>query len=252
MKLSSKNYPYLLFFFLFSSCGLYRQNVVNTPLFESKNDLQIGGHLSTNGYDAQASYSLTNKIGILLNYTNLGVKRKEYSLINYTIDKHSFGEFGTGYYRKNKNGFTQEYFLLVGQGFSSRYATGGSVFTDSSSATTPYYSDFNSLYYNRYTLQSDFGKTNGPLTYVFTPRLFLLNFYGIKDFKTDQTNVIARTYVWSDLSLTVRYNFLNYFTLSSQMGLTLPVTGIHDSYFQSSPVNLSLGVLVHFNKKSKI
>lgn len=239
-------------FLLFSSCGVYRQNVVNTPVFTAKNELQVGAYCGSNGLDGQLSYSLTNSIGLILNYNDIGVKKKEFSSTNYTIDKHYFGEFGAGYYRKNNNGIRSEFFFLAGQGFSSKYSTGGTLLGDSTSSMTPFYADFKSLYYNRFVLQSDFGKINGAFEYVFTPRLFLVNFYGINDVNTNYSNTFPRSYAWSDFSFSLRYSFLNYFKFSGQVGVTLPITGIHDSYFASSPLNVSFGLVVNFKKKQDL
>jgi hypothetical protein len=83
-----------------TSCGPYRQNVVNAPLMQQKGQTQISGHVSFNGLEGQAAYALTNKIALLANYSDMGLQKKEYSSVNYEIKKHYFREIGAGVYRK--------------------------------------------------------------------------------------------------------------------------------------------------------
>ena len=87
----------LLTFIALSSCGIYRQNVVNVPLIKQKGQAQIIGHIGFTGLDGQASYSLTKNIALLSNYSEVIKKTKENSIF-----KHNFGEIGLGYYKKNR------------------------------------------------------------------------------------------------------------------------------------------------------
>ena len=68
--------------FLLNSCGLYRQNVVNVPLFEKKGQAQVGGHLSFTGKNLQLGYSVTNQFGVLANYSSF-YHKEIYSDINF-------------------------------------------------------------------------------------------------------------------------------------------------------------------------
>ena len=227
------------------SCGVYRQNIVNTPHFTAKNQAQIGVHISFSGYDIQTSYSITNKIGLLANYSTLGTKRKDYSSTNYSIDRHYFSEFGLGYYSLKDVTKIREVFILAGQGMTSRFSTGGSNTSNISATTTPYFENSSSLNYTRFVLQADFGKREEKIEYSFSPRIFLINFYNIEDNNTLINSIQSKTFLWSDISLTAKYSFLKYFKINGQIHVTLPITGFHQAYFDSSPFNLSLGVLMN-------
>ena len=42
-----------------SSCGIYRQNVINVPLLQQKGQMQLSGHYSFTGYDVQAAIAIS-------------------------------------------------------------------------------------------------------------------------------------------------------------------------------------------------
>lgn len=55
---------------ILSSCGFYRQNVVNVPLFHEKGQIQLGGHIGGTGYDGQVGLSISNKFAVLGNFNS--------------------------------------------------------------------------------------------------------------------------------------------------------------------------------------
>jgi len=226
----------------FSSCGIYRQNVVNVPLMQQKGQTQISGHIGFNGYDGQAGYALTNNIAVIANYNNLGIKR-DGSSTNYSIDKHSFAEIGAGYYKKNKKELLTEFFLVAGNGMTSRFVTGG----DTIVGHTPLFADFRKVYYNRFLIQADFGKLHGKFEYAFSPRIFFINYYNIEDNATDEYKHVSSSYLYSDIALTTRYNFAKYFKISGQVSLTIPLTGYKVAYYEASPINGSIGLIINMN-----
>jgi len=66
---------FLLLIFVFNSCREleYVPNVINTPMFSDKGELQVAIHSAIlSEYEPQISYSVTNHIGLMLNgsFTN--------------------------------------------------------------------------------------------------------------------------------------------------------------------------------------
>ena len=91
---------------------------------EHAGQLQVAGHESLNGPEGQVSYSITKNIGVMANYQNRGEKRTDFSVLNYEINKHYFGEAGMGLYQYKVDGSRNIYkdvFFLVGQGMTSNY-----------------------------------------------------------------------------------------------------------------------------------
>ncbi len=237
---------YSLIFLIFiglSSCGIYRQNVVNVPLMQQKRQTQIGAHVGFTGYDAQGSYALTNHIGIIANYNDMGTKEVVYSKVNHSVDKHNFGEFGAGYYLKNKSGWIMEFFALAGKGYSSHLVYGG----DTIPGHTAPFTYLRTGNYYRFLIQADFGKSYEKFKFALTPRIFLNQYYKINDTQTDIYKHLNNTYLYADLEATVQYKLLKYLMLSGQAGLTIPVTGYNVSYYEFSPFNCSLGLILNLN-----
>src|SRR5690349_10565716 len=110
-----QNHLLLIFIcMLLSSCGIYRQNIVNFSAFQYNGQANISGHISFNGLEGQASLAVTDKIAIVGSYQDMGSKKRD----NY-IDRHNFKEIGIGMFRKTKKDFLQDVFFLAGNGMTS-------------------------------------------------------------------------------------------------------------------------------------
>ncbi len=225
---------------LISSCGIYRQNVINAPLIQEKGQTQVSGSVGFTGYDLQLAFALTNKIAVLANYSDLGTKREDFSSINFIIDKHHFYEIGAGYFKKNTKGLISEYFLNVGRGMTSHYYQG----MDNAQKLS---NSFQQVSYNRYCLQADYGQIKCNWEYVVSPRLLLVNYYDISDNSNDAYRAEANTFLYADLTSTIRYKFLRYFKVSAQVNATLPVTGYNSVYYSFSPFNANVGLMIDCN-----
>ncbi len=118
-----ENFIFLIFPVLLSSCGIYRQNVINVPLIQHKKMLQLGGHASFTGIEGQGSYAISNKIAIMGNFNYLPTKTKTFSPNNFTIQKHHFAEIGIGYYKNIPRNRVFKIFLLAGQGSTSNFVS---------------------------------------------------------------------------------------------------------------------------------
>lgn len=224
----------LLGLLLLNSCGIYRQNVVNTPLFQHKGEVQIGGHASGTGYDGQAAVAVTNSLGLIGNYSFTN-KNSDYSNTNYTKVNHEFYEFGVGQFHKNKQDFTHEYFLVFGQGYTKLLnANGDGVLQNM---------DVRSAKYTRWMFQADFGKVKNHVEYVFTPRVYYINYFDHVDTQDPSYSTIPNGFVWSDVAITTRYSPINYLQVVSQVSITLPITGSKYGYYDASPLNASIGLV---------
>lgn len=228
----------LLTFIALSSCGIYRQNVVNVPLIKQKGQAQISGHIGFTGLDGQASYSLTKNIALLSNYSEVIKKTKENSIF-----KHNFGEIGLGYYKKKSNVKIRELFLVVGNGTHSSNSFGGDTLT---SYTLPY-TYINKANYNRFLLQYDFGRTNKKFESAFSPRIFIINYYNVYNTQNLGYLNLPSTYLWSDATLTLRYKPLKQLIISGQISVTIPITGYKAGYYEASPINCSIGLIINLN-----
>ncbi len=219
---------------LLNSCGIYRQNVVNTPMFQEKGQIQLGGHVGFAGYDGQAAFAFTNKIAVMGNYcfTN---QATSYSSTNYTKLNHQFYELGLGHFRKSSKNLIHEYFIIVGQGSTSMNVA------SMSSGVQNY--DLRSAKYTRIMLQADFGRITNKFEFGVTPRLFLINYFSNVDTQNNAYLTIPHRFVWSDLAFSIRYSPSKYFKIASQVSCTLPITGLKNGYYEASPFNASLGVI---------
>ena len=234
---------YCLFFFGFlTSCGLYRQNVVNVPLFQEKGQIQAGAHIGGTGYDAQVGFSVTDKIAVIGNY-NSNKKTTNYSSTNSSYFNHNLYEFGLGHYRKTSSGLIHEYFLNFGQ---------GSTLMNSTRADTIYghsglYLYSKSAKYTRIMLQADFGKIVRNFEYAISPRLFVLDFHSVIDTENTSPLNIPHTFLWSDLAFTFRYCPTSFLKLSGQVSCTLPITDFKQGYYDASPFNASVGLILNLD-----
>ena len=225
---------------IFTSCGLYRQNVVNVPILKQKGQTQIGGHASFTGVDGQASYAITKNVALMANYSNIGTKKISYSSVNFSIDKHYFGEGGIGYFKKTSKDLFMDFFLIAGNGMTSNFVQG----LDTVKKITTQYRQ---AFYNRYCFQVDFGRIKDKLEYAFTPRVMVVNYFNMSDSEVNTYKGLPDVYIYADMSLTLRYSLLKFLKLTGQLNATLPITGLKSGYYEFSPFNCSLGLIFNFN-----
>ncbi len=238
-------YPFLLLIFVLSSCGIYRQNVVNVPLIQQKGQLQLGVHHSFSGPEAQVCYAPVKNVALMANYYNNGSQTTTYVKdINYTIDKRYFGELGIGLYKKPKgpNGYLSEVFFLVGKGVNSHFWQG----LDSLKTIS---TEFRQVSYNRFCVQADLGKSYRKTQFAISPRLFFINYYDISDPQTDRYAHLANNYLYFETALTMRFTLVRFLVLSAQTCITVPLTDFNERrynyYYDFSPFNVSLGLIMN-------
>ncbi len=235
---------FILLIFSISSCEIYRQNVINVPAFEHKGQIQIGLHQSFNGSEAQASLSVTNNIGILANYCNMGERRNDYSSFNFSITKHNFSEIGIGLYKKktNQSNIFKELFLIGGKGFTSNYVESYGQGTAKI--------QYKEAAYSKLTLQGDYGVKENNFSILFSPRIFLINYYNLIDTSVSAYRQTPNSFVRLEVATTIRYHFSKYLALSGQICITVPEYSylVNDRLYDDfSPINVSIGLVGNLN-----
>ncbi|MBK0403747.1 hypothetical protein I5M27_12170 [Adhaeribacter sp. BT258] len=224
-----------------TSCGIYRQNVVNSPLLQQKGQVQIGGHKSFNGLEGQAAVAVTKNIGLLASYNNMGEDRDVYSAINYEIKKHHFKEVGAGIFNRTESDWIWELYALAGKGMYSRFWKGANT-----AGST--YETNQKVEYSRFGIQADFGRKENKLEFALTPRLLWVNYYKIDDDSRTDYKDIANSYVYAEGAFTLRYHILKFLMISSQVGVTFPLKNYgYNHYFEFSPFNASAGLIFNLN-----
>lgn len=232
---------YILFILLlagFSSCGIYRQNVVNAPLFQEKGQTHLSGHISFNGLEGQLAFAPIKHFALLANYSDMGEDKINNG--NY-IDRHYFKEIGAGLFRTSANGNIQEIFLLFGNGMTSHIS-------QNADSAGVYLSQ--KVKYNRYGIQADYGIKENNFEFVLSPRLLGIQLYDIVDNTRNYDNGISDFYICGEGAMTIRYNVMKFLKISGQGCVTAPLihSGGGYSYFDdSSPFNFSIGLIFNIN-----
>ena len=165
----------LAFIFLFTGCIslYYAPNSQNVPMFKEKNETEASlafqfGTL-TLGCDADFAYSVTNHLGLMVNYNHWGAKKRSLlpnSDIEYEISgKNDLIEVGAGYYLPFQEKFVFEVYGGGGWG----------------GVKNEYESRLESkLNYNRYFIQPSCGYYNKKVNLIFSLRLSGIDYNRIK------------------------------------------------------------------------
>lgn len=233
-----KKYFLLIFFpALFCACGIYRQNVINAPLFEKKGDLKIGGYSGFSGNEVQVSYAATNKFALLANAGCFNCKSGDEKK-HYGFDRHGFKEIGIGYFKKMERDFNYEIYFGAGNGFTTHQA--GSYYMGG--------------HYERFFIQNNFGSKTKHFEFAFSPRVLFVNYYNIYDNSTNQYKHLKGSYFYFETALTTRLRIFKYLQLCQQFIITLPVTGNLESrsyapnyFYEFSPFNASIGLIINLD-----
>lgn len=205
---------------------------------EKKGEIQVGGHISFTGLEGQAAYGLTRKIALLVNYANMGTRKKESSSVNYEIRKHDFKEIGAGVYGKTASGKIRELFVFVGKGSTDNFVKGKDAAGVISSTNRE-------VDYNRFVVQADLGNKNKKIEYVISPRLLAVDYYSITDNVRSDYQGLSKFHIYAEGAVTLRYPVLKFLMIAGQACVTLPLThsGGYNYYYEFSPFNGSIGLI---------
>ncbi|PQJ12186.1 hypothetical protein CJD36_000035 [Flavipsychrobacter stenotrophus] len=212
-------------------------------MVQKKGQIQVGSHISFNGYDGQVSYTPSNKFTILANFSAFGANDEFFHTAKHTIEKHNFSEIGIGYYKNNKKGRTSDIFMLFGNGYTYKFFKGGDTVT----GNVKPFEYTKTANYNRFLLQADFIKKSSRKSFAFSPRLFLVNYYNVKDNGTNIFEQNPRTYVYTEGVVTLGVKVFKDLRISSQVAFTIPIIGWSVAYYEFSPLNFSVGLTYNMN-----
>ena len=241
-----KNFTFLIFPILLSSCGIYRPNVINVPLIQQKKMLQLGGHASFTGIEAQGSYSINNKIAIMGNFNYRPTKTKTYSHNNFTTYKHHFAEVGIGYYRNLPRNRVFEIFILAGQGSTYTF--------DSFLKRGDWATEIFKGKYNRFLLQTDFGWIKNKWRLAISSRIFMLEYFDVVDTAKDYSGIIfTKNQLYAEGAFTLHFRISKHFDISSQLGMYVPLIDdlVNFDLERNSGLNTSLGLWYNFDFSKK-
>lgn len=132
--------------FTASCVPVYTPNVVNAPLLTQKGEANISGHVGTNGFDFQSSFSLTPNIALMANGSFF---RSNYEETN-DYEEHYFGEGGIGWYKSLGQAGRLEAF--AGYGYGKSKAEDEWYFLGPQT-------EISEAYYHRFFIQTDLGAT---------------------------------------------------------------------------------------------
>lgn len=217
------NVSVLLSFFI-SCAPAYTPNIVNTPLFSSKGEIQAAIGTGTSGFDPQLAYAITDHIGVMANASF--ANRSD----SANFHKHSFKELGVGY--TIPIGDAGRFEVYGGGGWGSvdaMYHSG--IFDGRSNAT-----------YNRFFIQPSVGAVTDIFEGAFTPRLVFVNMHN--DIDSLKTNAIDP---FIEPTMTVKIGW-KYVKMMFQVGLSLPFAEVKN--YGNQPFMFSIGLIGKFPGKS--
>lgn len=218
-------YISLLAITLYSCVPAYTPNMVNTPLFSSQNEAQLALGTGTSGVDLQTGYAPTDHIGVIVN----GSFANRSDSINF--HKHSFVEFGGGYYSAmGKHG---RFEALGGYGLGNVDARFKNGIFDSRVKTT----------YTRIFIQPSIGTISDVFEISFTPRLV---FVKVKS-PLDTLNTFP-TDPFFEPTITMKLGW-KYIKFVTQFGLSFPLTPY--TYYVNEPFLFSIGLIGKIPGKKK-
>lgn len=170
----------------------------------------------------------------------MGERRNDYSSFNFSIEKHNYSEIGIGLFKKKtkESKTIKELFLIGGKGFTSNYVESfGKGITEI---------QYKEAAYSRLTLQGDYGVKENNFSILFSPRVFLINYYNIIDTSVSAYRQTHNSFVRLEVATTIRYHFNKYIALSGQMCLIIP-DFIYQLYDEFSVLNYSIGLIGNLN-----
>lgn len=217
----------ILFSLFISACApAYIPNVVNTPLLNNKHETQIGAYAGVSGSDLQASYAITDHIGIMLNSSF----RNNVSDSSDNYHMHKFIETGIGYHSKFSKDGHFEIYSGYGYGMADIQTTvlESTIYTKAT--------------YQRIFLQPNFGFSSKMFDLSFSPRFVMVNI----DPDYLQYSTKTKFFVEPTSSLKLGYK---YFFLTSQLGFSIPLTKIENAdWFEYQPLIFSIGFQIKIGR----
>lgn len=206
-----------------SSCApSYVPNIVNTPLHTDKGEAEIATNFAISGFDPQASYAITEHIGIMVN----GSFADRTSDTTNNFHKHNFLEGGVGYFTLLNDKTVFE--CYTGYGYGMVKAEYSNELWKAQTYTR----------LNRVFLQPAIGVTTNVFTGSFATRIAYVNLY---------QNSHTEDKVFLEPVLTAKMGY-KYIQTIVQLGISFPVGNNETMDFNYQPFILGIGIQANINK----
>lgn len=211
--------------FLINSCSpVYVPNVINAPMLTNQKEIQAAIHFGTSGFNPQFAYAITNHLGIMANGSFLDMTSDTSSTADF-YHKHSFIEFGPGYYTSFGSRF--KFGTYGGVGF-------GKINGEYENELWSSKADVNTT---RLFLQPTIGVTSKILDLGISSRFVVVTFN--QDSEKD-TGIMLEPAVTAKLGW-------DHIKIVGQLGLSYPINS-ESVHFQYQPGIGSLGLQLNFGK----
>ncbi len=189
----------------FASCNaFYVPALVNTPMFEEKNETSINASVGTNGYNFQGAYSITNNLAFMAN--SKFIKKQSYGYHGESLNVSRNAELGVGYYRKLIDEYKFELFSGIG------YEENSLSFNVYNNAENNFYKKYN------FFIQPSFGATSNNIEAVFSLKINSLTFHS-NSFSGKYRDLPYTAFF--EPAFTIRYGY-KYIKLFNQLGMSVP------------------------------
>lgn len=158
-----------------------------TPLFLDAKELHLGYHSvhskNNYSYDLQGSFSVSNNLAVLTNYSVLNSRIEKLDIENYNLLSGKYVEVGFGYYKKVTNRLVFEVFGAYGHG--SQQHVYGNAIVDFDNYILPSESGekygTSSLKTNYFMIQPNFGYTSRYFDIAFSFKVSELSYYDVQN-----------------------------------------------------------------------
>jgi len=229
--MKTKQFSLLLFtsaIFLINSCApAYVPNVVNAPMLTNKGEMQASVHFGASGFNPQFAYAITDHLGIMVNASFIDVTSDSTSTTK-SYHKHTFYEFGPGYYTNFGSRF--KFGTYGGVGFG----------TINAEYDNDLWSSRTDVKCIRLFLQPTIGLTSKILDVGISTRFVVVTFN--QDSNKD-------TGIMFEPALTAKLGW-DHIKAVGQIGLSYPLNS-DNIHFVYQPGLISLGIQANFGKMFK-
>jgi hypothetical protein len=218
---------------LATACApVYVPNSRNAPLFTEAGEFQ-GSMQFGNGLELQGAVSVTNHLGLMVNYSYADRTGSIYDLDADALDDyhyHQFLEGGIGYF-ENQGNWCYEVFVGYGKGEGSSYDAYVWWGNQSELATGKY---------DRYFIQPAFGLNKKVMHLAIVPRVSIVDF---KAFSSDSMSyeINENPKVFFEPAVIGRVNLMqNRMFFVFQVGFSIPATS--NLFYEYRPFQFSTGL----------
>lgn len=220
---------------LWAGCApVYVPNTINNPLLDEAGDVQVGGYLSTNGYDAQGAVAVSDQVGVMANVSYADWEGERYNNAPpIDFHRHLFGEVGVGYFTDFGRG-RYDLYAGYGRGWAEVYDTNLFAASDGERVRGRY---------SRLFVQPSIGIAYEPVDAIFSMRIVRVQFSSFEG----ESGLLRpdRSVAFIEPAATIRVGPPQ-FKFVTQAGLVMPIRKYYQ--FDHQPFSMAFGVQVKLNE----